>query len=96
MTDIEHNYKVVVLHTGRIKVTVSAHMVAVLIAEKLGLPMPERNSDCEVCELDPEKRGGDDGPDNQVWVGFDYRQAPTEGPVSITIPGPKPPPEPET
>lgn len=92
MKDIEHNYKVGVYHTGRLRVTVSAHMVAVLIAEKLGLPMPERNSECEVGETD---RGDEDGPDNMVWIGFDYRQTPTEGPVSITIPGPKPPPSAE-
>ena len=92
MPDIEHNYNVSVIHVGRIKVTVSAHLVAVLVADKLGLPIPERDVDCEVCEVDP---AGEDVLENQVWIAFNYKQAPTEGPVSITIPGPKPPPSPE-
>lgn len=87
MKDIEHNYNVSVQHSGRVSVIVSAHMIAVLVAEKLGLPVPIRDRDCEVIEMDPQTRDVDSPDDNPTRVSFAYRASVNSGPVTIVIPG---------
>lgn len=82
--DVEFGYDAKVSQIGLITVSIPSHFVAVLVAEKLGLPMPARNSQCEVRAVsDGETEEGD----HMVNIDFEYLARVDSAPVTLTVPG---------
>lgn len=83
MKKTEFSYDVRIAQTGLMSIKLSSHLVAVLVAEKLNLPMPARNAQCEVTATATEEQRGED---HMVNIDFEYLARVHDAPVTLTIP----------
>lgn len=83
MSDVEFSYDAQVSQTGLLTIKIPSHFLAVLVAEKLGLPIPNRNAQCEVNPISDEtsKEG-----DHMVNIDFEYLARVSSAPVTLNIP----------
>jgi hypothetical protein len=82
MKETEFSYAVRVAQTGLMSVKLPSHLVAVLVAEKLNLPMPARNAQCEVNATATDETKGD----HMVNIDFEYLTRVQDAPVILKMP----------
>ena len=83
MNNMQFKYEAKVSHTGLISISVPSHMVALVLAEKLGLPMPARNEQCEVNATAVAEKG-----DHMVNIDYEYLSKVDSAPITLEVPQP--------
>lgn len=83
MKNASFSYDVTVSQTGLMSIKMPSHLLAVLVAEKLKLPMPARNAQCEVTAAETPSVKEED---HMVNIDFEYLTSVNTAPVTLTLP----------
>lgn len=83
MSEIEFSYDARITQTGLMTLRLPAHFLVMCICEKLSLPLPSRNRQCEVMADGGSVEEG--SADHIVVIDFEYMSDSKDVPIKVTF-----------